>query len=75
MLPAPSTEASRDVRSDRSMSVAARSRRPSPASSRMPERICTVVRVDTARATTATRCARSSVAHVMRSPELTAVSI
>ena len=40
------------VRSESSMSVAASSRLPSSARSSIPERICTVPRVDTARETT-----------------------
>ena len=63
-----------DERSDSSMSVAASSSEPSLACSQMPERICTVGRIDTALETTASFSTSSSREHVNLSPDPTMVS-
>ena len=75
IAPSPSTCAGSDARSESSMSVAASCRSPSLASSRIPERICTELRVESARATTPSACASSSFAHVILSSAPTTMSV
>ena len=75
--PSLSTCASSDVRSDSSMSVAARRSSPAAASNSTPARICTELRVDTARETTPSLPTNSSRLHVtfMPAPIITSASI
>ncbi len=63
-----------EERNDSSMSVAASSSVPSFACSQIPERICTVGRMDTARETTASFSTNSSREHLSLSPDPTMVS-
>jgi chitodextrinase len=66
--------ASTEERSDSSMSVAASSSVPADACSQIPERIWTVGRIETARATTASFSTSSSREQVNLRPEPTTVS-
>ena len=66
IAPSSSTRASSESRTEISMSVALRCRRPSAARSMMPARICTLVRVDTPRPTTWSFSASSSFPQTTR---------
>src|SRR5262249_9171446 len=68
------TCASAEARSETSMSVAARCRRPASARSWIPPRTSTAVRVETPRATVASFAASSSFATVILSPAPTIIS-
>ncbi len=73
--PSPSTRADTAARSESSMSVAASRSSPSPASSRMPDRIWIDVRLETARPTSDRPWTSSSFVQVILSPAPTAMSL